>query len=59
MSTTSGLLRKALAFIIIAAVAILAFKILVAIVAGLLHTLFAIVLLAAVAFAVLWALRNL
>jgi hypothetical protein len=59
MSTTSGLLRKALAFIIIAAVAILAFKIVLAIVVGLLHTLFAIVLLAAVAFAVLWALRNL
>jgi hypothetical protein len=59
MSTTSGLLRKALAFIIIAAVAILAFKIVLAIVAGLLHTLFAIVLLAAVAFAVLWALRRL
>jgi hypothetical protein len=31
----------------------------VAIVAGLLHTLFAIVLLAAVALAVLWALRRL
>jgi hypothetical protein len=59
MSTTSGLLRKALAFIIIAAVAILAFKILLAIVAGLLSTLFAVVLLAAVAFAVLWALRHL
>jgi heme A synthase len=59
MSTTSGLLRKALAFIIIAAVAILAFKIVVAIVAGLLHTLFAIVLLGLVAFAVVWALRHL
>ena len=59
MSTTSGLLRKALAFIIIAAVAILAFKLVLAIVVGLLHTLFAIVLLAAVAFAVLWALRKL
>jgi hypothetical protein len=59
MSTTSGLLRKALAFIIIAAVAILAFKIVLAIVAGLLSTLFAVVLLAAVAFAVLWALRHL
>jgi hypothetical protein len=59
MSNTSGLARKALAFIIIAAVAIFAFKIVVAIVAGLLSTLFAIVLLAAVAFAVLWALRNL
>jgi hypothetical protein len=59
MSNTSGLARKALAFILIAAVAILAFKFFVAIVAGLLHTLFAIVLLAAVAFAVLWALRRL
>jgi Flp pilus assembly protein TadB len=59
MSNTSGLARKALAFIIIAAVAILAFKVVVAVVAGLLHTLFAIVLLAAVAFAVLWALRRL
>jgi hypothetical protein len=59
MSNTSGLARKALAFIIIAAVAIFAFKIVVAIVAGLLHTLFAIVLLAAVALAVLWALRRL
>jgi predicted membrane protein len=59
MSTTSGLLRKALAFIIIAAVAILAFKIVLAIVAGLLSTLFAIVLLAAVAYAVIWAVRHL
>jgi Flp pilus assembly protein TadB len=59
MSNTSGLARKALAFIIIAAVAILAFKVVVAVVAGLLHTLLAIVLLAAVAFAVLWALRRL
>jgi hypothetical protein len=59
MSTTSGLLRKVLAFIVIAAIAIFAFKIVLAIVVGLLHTLFAIVLLAAVAFAVLWAVRHL
>ena len=59
MSTTSGLLRKALAFIIIAAVAILAFKIVLAFVAGLLSTLFAVVLLAAVAYAVIWAVRHL
>jgi hypothetical protein len=59
MSTTSGLLRKAIAFIIIAAVAILAFKIVLAIVAGLLSTLFAVVLLAAVAYAVIWAVRHL
>jgi hypothetical protein len=59
MANTSGLLRKALAFIIIAAVAILAFKVLLAIVVGALHTLFALALLAVVAFAVLWALRRL
>jgi hypothetical protein len=59
MSNTSGLARKVLAFIIIAAVAIFAFKIVVAIVAGLLSTLFAIVLLAAVAYAVIWAVRHL
>ena len=59
MSNTSGLARKALAFIIIAAVAIFAFKIVVAIVAGLLSTLFSIVLLAAVALAVIWAVRHL
>ena len=58
-NTSSGLARKALAFIIIAAVAIFAFKIIVAIVAGLLSTLFSIVLLAAVAFAVIWAIRHL
>ena len=59
MSNTSGLARKALAFIIIAVVAIFAFKIVVAIVAGLLSTLFAIVLIAAVAYAVIWAVRHL
>lgn len=59
MANTSGLLRKALAFIIIAAVAVLAFKVLLAIVVGALHTLFALALLAVVAFAVLWALRRL
>jgi len=59
MADTSGLLRKALAFIIIAAVAVLAFKVLLAIVVGALHTLFALALLAVVAFAVLWALRRL
>jgi hypothetical protein len=59
MSNTSGLARKALVFIIIAVVAVLAFKVVLAIVAGLLHVLFAVVLLAVVAFAVLWALRHL
>jgi hypothetical protein len=59
MANTSGLLRKALAFIIIAAVAVLAFKVLLAIVVGFLHVLFALALLAVVVVAVLWALRNL
>jgi hypothetical protein len=59
MANTSGLLRKALAFIIIAAVAILAFKVLLAIVVGFVHVLFALALLAVVVIAVLWALRHL
>ena len=59
MANTSGLLRKALAFIIIAAVAVLSFKVLLAIVVGALHTLFALALLAVVVIAVLWALRRL
>ena len=59
MANTSGLLRKVLAFIIIAAVAVLAFKVLLAIVVGFVHVLFALALLAVVVIAVLWALRNL
>jgi hypothetical protein len=59
MANTSGLLRKALVFIIIAAVAVLAFKVVLAIVVGFVHVLLALALLAVVAFAVLWALRNL
>jgi hypothetical protein len=59
MANTSGLLRKALAFIIIAAVAVLAFKVLLAIVVGFVHVLFALALLAVVVIAVLWALRHL
>ena len=55
----SPLLRQALAIVVIAIVAIFAFKVLIAIVVGLAHTLFAIALLVLVVFAVLWALRNL
>jgi hypothetical protein len=55
----SALLRKALAFLVIAVVAVFAFKVLIAIVAGLIHTLFALVLVVAVVFGVIWALRNL
>jgi hypothetical protein len=58
-SASGSLARTAIAWIIIAAVAILAFKVLIAIVAGVLHTLMALVLLAAVVFAVVWALRHL
>ena len=55
----SPLLRQALAIAVIASVAIFAFKVLIAIVVGLAHTLFAIALLVLVVFAVLWAVRNL
>jgi hypothetical protein len=59
MSNSSSLLKTAIAWIIAAAVAIFAFKILIAIVAGLIQTLFAIVLLVAVVLAVVWAVRHL
>jgi uncharacterized membrane protein YtjA (UPF0391 family) len=55
----SALLRKALAFLVIAIVAVLAFKVLIAIVLGIAHTLFALALLVVVVIAVLWALRKL
>lgn len=62
MNNQSGfgsLARKALAFIIIALVVVLGFKVLAAIVAGLLHVLLAVGLLVLVVFAVVWAVRNL
>jgi hypothetical protein len=58
-SRSGSLLRTVLAWVIIAAVAVLAFKFLLVIVAGLIHTLMAIVLLVAVVFAVVWAFRHL
>jgi hypothetical protein len=58
-SRSGSLLRTVLAWVIIAAVAVLAFKFLLVIVAGLIHTLMAVVLLAAVVFAVVWAFRHL
>jgi hypothetical protein len=51
--------RTALGWIIVVAVAIIAFKIVIAIIAGLVQTLFAVVLLVGVVFAVLWAMRRL
>jgi hypothetical protein len=55
----NSLVRKALGWIIVVAVVIIAFKIVVAIIAGLVQTLFAVALLVFVVFAVLWAMRRL
>ena len=59
MSNSSSLLKTVIAWIIVAAVVVIGFKILIAIVAGLVQTLFAVVLLVGVVFAVIWALRHL
>jgi hypothetical protein len=53
------LARKALAWIIVAFVAILLFKFVVAAVAGVLSLIFGLVVIVAVIWAVLWAVRNL
>ncbi len=58
-NSSGSFLRTALGWIIVAVVAIILFKIAIAVIAGLVQTMFAIVLLAAVAFAVIWALRKL
>jgi predicted anti-sigma-YlaC factor YlaD len=58
-SAAGSLLKKGLAWIIVIAVAILAFKIVVAAIAGLLQTLFALVLIVVVGMAVVWAMRRL
>ena len=54
-----NLLKKGLAWVIVIAVAILAFKIVIAAIAGLFQILFAIVLIGLVGWALLWAFRNL
>jgi hypothetical protein len=54
-----NLLKKGLAWVIVIAVAILAFKIVIAAIAGLFQILFAIVLIGLVVWALLWAFRNL
>jgi hypothetical protein len=51
--------RKALVWVLIAAVAILLFKVVVAAVVGFVQVLFGIALLALLAYAVLWAVRKL
>jgi hypothetical protein len=54
-----SLVKKGLAWIIVIAVAILAFKIIIAAIAGLFQFLFVIVLIGLVVFAVVWAFRHL
>jgi hypothetical protein len=54
-----SLLKKGLAWVIVIAVAILAFKLIIAAIAGLFQILFAVVLIGLVVFAVVWAFRHL
>jgi hypothetical protein len=58
-SSSGSLVRKAIAWIIVAFVAIVLFKFVVAALAGLMSLVFGLLLIAAVIWAVLWALRNL
>jgi hypothetical protein len=58
-SAFGSLARKALVWALIAVVAILIFKVVIAAVVGFVQVLFGIALLALVAFAVLWAVRKL
>ena len=58
-SAFGSLARKALAWAIVAVVAILLFKFVVAAVAGILSMVFGLALLALVAYAVIWAVRRL
>ena len=57
--SSSSLVKTLLAWVIVIAVAILAFKIVIAAIAGLLQVLFAIVLIGLVLFAVVWAMKRL
>ncbi len=58
-NSAGSLLKKVLAWVIVIAVGILAFKIIIAAIAGLLQVLFAIVLIGLVLFAVVWAMKRL
>jgi hypothetical protein len=58
-SAFGSLARKALAWAIVAVVAILLFKFVVAAVAGILSMVFGLVVLALVVYAVIWAVRRL
>jgi hypothetical protein len=58
-SSTGSLARKAIAWIIVAFVAIVLFKFVVAALAGIVSLIFGLLVIAAVIWAVLWALRHL
>ena len=58
-SSSGSLVRKAIAWIIVAFVAILLFKFVVAAVAGILSMVFGLVVLALVVYGVIWAVRRL
>jgi hypothetical protein len=58
-NSSSSLLKKALGSVILIAVAIVAFKIMIAVIAGLVQTFFAVALIVLVVFAVAWAVRRL
>jgi len=58
-SSSGSFARKAIAWIIVAFVAIILFKFVVAALAGLVSLVFGLLLIAGVIWAVLWALRNL
>ena len=58
-SAFGSLARKALAWAIVAVVAILLFKFVVAAVAGILQMFFGLIVLALIAYAVIWAVRRL
>ena len=58
-SAFGSVARKAIAWLIVAFVAILLFKFVVAAVAGILSMVFGLVVLALVVYAVIWAVRRL
>jgi hypothetical protein len=58
-SAFGSIARKAIVWVIIAAVAIVLFKVVVAAVVGFVQVLFGLALLALIAYAVLWAVRRL
>jgi hypothetical protein len=58
-SLLGSIARKTLAWLVLIAAAVIVVKVAIGLVVGLLHTLLLIVLLVAVGFGVVWALRRL